>query len=76
MLLGHITHVEIQRNLGNSQQTVVNSGGFLAKIMTVICKNGMLLECSYDTLEVWNLSRTYVGKCPKGNFPLFFFLFN
>lgn len=50
--MGHITHVEIQRNLGNSQKTVVNTGGFLAKIMTVIRRNAMLLECSYDTLEV------------------------
>lgn len=41
LLLGHITRVEIQRNLGNSQKTVVNSGGVLAKAMSPIRRHAV-----------------------------------
>lgn len=35
VILGHVTHVEIQRNLGNSQKTLVNSGGSLTNIVSI-----------------------------------------
>lgn len=70
--LDHITHAEIQRNLGNSQKTVVNSGDSLTSVVTVTHRDAVLPECSHDTFEVWNLNRIWVGKWPKGNFPLFY----
>lgn len=50
LLLGHITRVEIQKNLGNSQKTVVNSGGVLAKVMSAVRRRTVPRECSHVTL--------------------------
>lgn len=50
LFLGHITRVEIQRNLGNSQKTVVNSGGVLAKVMRAVRRHALPRECSRGTL--------------------------
>lgn len=60
--LDHITHVEIQRNLGSSQKTVVNLGGSLTNFVTMICRDATLSESSQDTLKVWNLNRVWAGK--------------
>lgn len=70
--LDHITHIEIQRNRGNSKKTVVNSGGPLTKFVTMLCRDTIISECSNDTLEIWNLNRMWVGKWLKENFPSFY----
>lgn len=62
LLLWIISLIEIQRNLGNSRKTVVNSGGSLTKFVTMLYRDATLSECSHDTLEIWNLNRMWVGK--------------
>lgn len=56
-----ITHAEIQRNLGSSQNTVVNSGVPLLLLLPLPVDK-LSSQCSRDTLEVWNLNRIWVGK--------------
>lgn len=56
VILGHVTHVKIQRNLGNSQKTLVNSGGSLTNV--VIMTHGDVMR----SMDVWDFSRICVGK--------------